>query len=157
MKRNYKQRNFFTIQCRECNTPVSTNSYRTLMCNPCSKYNDYKSNMLSYKWRLKKIWAGAKFRAKSKNLEFDITIDHLIDLWEASGSTCAVSNRKFDLTSYGDKGQVNPNAPSLDRIIPSKGYTIGNVRLVTYHTNVALSEYGLDALKNLASDIIAFR
>lgn len=54
------------------------------------------------------------------------------------------------------KGQVNPNAPSVDRIVPSLGYVQGNVRLITYHVNVALAEFGLGSLIKLSEDVIDF-
>lgn len=110
-------------------------------------------------WRLNKLLAGAAFRAKLKKLPFDLNIEYLIELWDKTEGICPITNRKLVVASSGVKGQVHPNAPSLDRIIPSKGYTIGNVRIITYHANVAISEFGYDAVINLAKDIIsvAFR
>lgn len=112
--------------------------------------------MLDYKWRLRKLTAMARNRAKVKNLDFNIDEGYLISLWDSSFGNCAVSRRSFDLKPFGKKGQVNPNAPSVDRIVPELGYTKGNIRLVTYHVNVALSEFGLDELIKLAKDV-AFR
>lgn len=154
MTRQYKQREMFTILCRECSVPVKTNSYRTLMCPSCSQYNDFKKNMLNYKWRLKKLLAAAKNRATAKNVDFNLTHEFLISLWENQNGKCAITHRQLDLQSYGSKGQVNPNAPSIDRIIPSKGYVIDNVRLVIYHINVAMSDFGIDELRSLARDIL---
>jgi len=112
--------------------------------------------MLDYKWRLNKLLAAAKNRASTKDLPYNLTLDYLVDLWDKQEGVCPISKRKLDLAPYGEKGQVNPNAPSIDKIIPKLGYVEGNVRLVTYHINVALSEYGLEALIQLAKDV-AFR
>ena len=38
------------------------------------------------------------------------------------------------------------NSPSLDRIVPSKGYVWDNVRLVIHAMNVALRNWGEDCL-----------
>lgn len=154
MKRNYKPRDFFSISCRECSEPVKTNSYRTLMCKQCSSYNEYKKNMLDYKWRLNRLIASAKNRAKEKSLKFNLTKEYIISLWEESNGICSITNQSFDLNYFGKKGQVNPNAPSIDRIIPELGYVEGNVRLVTYHVNVALSEFGLEKLIELSMHIL---
>lgn len=110
--------------------------------------------MLNYEWRLNKLLGAAKFRAREKCVDFNLTSEHLKYLWESGEGKCAITGRHFDLKSFGNKGQVNPNAPSVDRIIPKLGYTIGNVRLVTYHCNVALSDFGLDMLRQLCLDIL---
>lgn len=153
MKRAYKARAHFNIECRECGVNVSTNSYRTLMCAPCRKSVEWKKNMLDYKWRLGKLVAAAKNRAKEKNLPFNLTKEYLISLWEGNNGVCAVSGRQLNLESWGERFQVNPDAPSVDRINPKLGYVEGNVRLVTYHINVALSEFGLESLLLLANDV----
>lgn len=41
------------------------------------------------------------------------------------------------MTNYNRK-----KAPSIDRIIPHIGYIKGNVRLITYHMNISLSDFG---------------
>jgi hypothetical protein len=100
--------------------------------------------------------AMAKYRAEQKAIPFNISHEYLIGLWEGSEGKCKISNRSFDLTPTAKFGQVNMNAPSIDRIIPKLGYVQGNVRLVTYHVNVALSEFGIESLKVLCNDIIKF-
>ncbi len=91
----------------------------------------------------------AKHRAANKNLPFDIDGDHLVALWEESDGCCALTGRTFDLASWGLKGQVNPDAPSVDRIVPSLGYVRGNVRLITYHMNISLSDFGTEIFEQL--------
>jgi len=91
----------------------------------------------------------AKNRAKSKNLPYNITGPYLIKLWESSNGICALTGQPFDLSSWGAHGQVNPQAPSVDRIIPNLGYVKGNVRLVTYHMNIALSDFGIEEFEKL--------
>lgn len=154
MKRVYKKREPFQISCVDCKTEFNTSSYRTLRCVKCAKGSEYRNNMLNPEWRMKKLIAMAKNRSKDKSLPFNLTLDHIMLLWMDNQGSCAITKTPFDLSSYGDFGQVNPRAPSIDRVNPKNGYTIGNVRLVTYHINVALSEFGLDALLQLAKDLI---
>jgi hypothetical protein len=108
--------------------------------------------MLDYKWRLSKLLALAKNRAKEKHLNFDLTHDYLVELWEFNLASCAVTGRLFDLEP-SNVGLVNKNAPSIDRIEPKKGYVKGNVRIIVYMLNCAIGEYGLDELRNLAKDL----
>lgn len=138
------------VECPECGGIFSTRcNTPSVWCPPCRKSREYKKNMHSYSWRLNKLLAAAK-----KSLPFDLDLDYLINLWHNSKGACEITHWKFDLGAYGDKGQVNPRAPSIDRITPAKGYTKDNVRLVCYHVNVALSEYGDEHLKVLAKAII---
>lgn len=82
---------------------------------------------------------GAKNRAKSKKIPFDLDKDYLKGLWEGQGGKCPITGYKFDLSleSSLQKGWARRNAPSLDRIVPSIGYVKGNVRFVTYQVNMA--------------------
>ena len=101
-------------------------------------------------FRLGKLCAMAKNRAKTKQIPFDIDVEFLLGLWEENLGCCALTGQEFDLVSWGTKSQVNPRSPSIDRIIPSLGYTKGNVRLITYHMNVALSDFGVEEFERLA-------
>lgn len=98
----------------------------------------------------------AKNRAKTSRVDFNLTTEFLINLWEEQEGRCAISGRKFDLARPRENETVRANAPSLDRIEPSKGYTKGNVRLVCYQVNTALNEYGREALLSLCNDIVKY-
>jgi hypothetical protein len=91
----------------------------------------------------------AKSRAKKKSLPFDIDAEYLLSLWKDQQGCCKLTGVKFDLTKWGTKGQVNPDAISVDRINPGLGYTKGNVRLVTYHMNISLSDFGIQEFERL--------
>ena len=91
----------------------------------------------------------AKNRAQTKQLSFDIDKQYLWKLWEENDGCCALTGQRFDLTKWGNRGQVSPQAPSLDRIKPSLGYTKGNVRLITYHMNISLSDFGVEEFERL--------
>lgn len=96
----------------------------------------------------------AKNRAASKKLPYDIDKEYLWQLWEINEGCCALTGQLFDLTNWGEKGQVNPQAPSVDRINPKLGYVKGNIRLITYHMNISLSDFGVEEFERL---IAAFK
>lgn len=146
----------FDRTCITCGV-IFRGTFRSKACSTkCLSRKEYINNMLSPDWRLKKLLAAAKNRAKDKNLPFNLTFEYLKTLYTLNEGRCAITKRILDFNSYGKYGQVNPDAPSVDRIVPEKGYIEGNIRLVTYHVNVALSEFGLETLKQLAKDINSY-
>lgn len=96
----------------------------------------------------------AKNRAIEKQIPFNLDIDFLMSLWKETNGCCAITGQKFDLEQWGNKGQVSPQAVSIDRIKPQLGYIKGNVRLITYHLNIAISDFGLEELEKLCKFIL---
>lgn len=70
-----------------------------------------------------------------RNLEFDITLSLLKDLWSKQNGLCAYT--KLPLTSRGHQ----LNTVSLDRIDSGKGYVVGNVQLVCVYINRMKLDY----------------
>lgn len=130
--------------CKACVSKVDTLKYY---------YEKRDENMMDYAWRLKKLCQMAKSRASKKEREFDITPEYLIELWAEQDGRCAISGIEIEL-QYSDNGGPHKHGPSLDRIDSSMGYTKGNVRIVTYHVNTALSNFGEEALMELAEQIV---
>ena len=105
-------------KCKHCQEEFET-KYKQNFCNECKeKHSRWDRNKLDYKKRLTKLCHMAKYRAKSKNLPFDLTIDYLIKEWEKYNGCCSLTGQSFDLNPWGKKGQVSPQAPSIDRIKP---------------------------------------
>lgn len=98
-------------------------------------------------WRYcRSAFGMSKHRAKRLDVPHDIT-DHYIDeLLVAQGFRCAVSDIVLEVS--GDRFG-GPFGPSLDRIKPALGYTRGNLRVVCQIVNVAMNEWGLEALEVL--------
>lgn len=71
------------------------------------------------------LW-GARIRANDKGLPFDITIDDVV-----IPDVCPV----LGIPLRRNVGKAGPNSPTLDRIIPEKGYVKGNVRVISYRAN----------------------
>lgn len=72
------------------------------------------------------LFATAKCRAKRNNIEFNIDKSDLIipPICPILGITISVSD-----------DSTRTNSPSVDRIDNSKGYTKGNVRVISYKAN----------------------
>lgn len=126
--------------CKQCGKTYFGKGNSKYCSKLCLSKNNYEANMLKPEWRLGKLLSMAKNRSSSRGHEFNLDLEHLLTLWDGK---CSLSGIELDL-SRSDKGVVNPYAPSLDRIEPKLGYTKGNVRIVCYQMNVAMSEFGLD-------------
>lgn len=74
---------------------------------------------------------GAKARAKAKKLPFDLDIKYIKSIFP-SDYMCPALRIKMKFSS---KGRDNHASPSLDRIIPSRGYVKGNVIWVSMKAN----------------------
>jgi hypothetical protein len=92
------------------------------------------SKTLSEKQRhLKKYLNNAKARAKRDSVPFDITYEYLEKI---ATDECPVFGTPFEwgMSNLG-KGQTKENCPTLDRIMPNKGYVKGNVAFISYKAN----------------------
>lgn len=74
---------------------------------------------------LKATLRTAKVRAESYGVPFDITLEDL-----KYEDYCPVFGTKFEWGS-----QITNQTPSLDRVIPEKGYVKGNVRVISMRAN----------------------
>jgi hypothetical protein len=94
-------------------------------------------------WTLKnpkRVWAGAavksaKHRIKGKEIPFNLTIDYIESILPDS---CPIFNTEFKWA--GNKKTID-TSPTLDRIIPTKGYVIGNVVVISCKANNIKSAY----------------
>lgn len=141
-------RNYPIKQCIICGESYKPNTGSVQHC-PIHYKKHYVNWSLDYKRRVGKLCAMAKNRAKAKNLNFNLTPEYMQKVWEENQGCCALTGIPFELKHSGSKGQVHPDAPSIDRISPKLGYIEGNVRLITYHMNVALSEFGVLGFERL--------
>lgn len=75
-------------------------------------------------------------RHRNKELEFDITIEYIWDLFLKQNRKCAISGMSLNFKElYADfvKGNFKKITASLDRIDSDKGYVKGNVQWVHKH------------------------
>jgi len=92
------------------------------------------SKTLSEKQQHLKIYLrNARSRARRDNVSFDITYEYLEKI---ATNECPVFGTRFEWgTSKLGKGITKDNCPTLDRILPNKGYIKGNVAFISYKAN----------------------
>ena len=78
------------------------------------------------------MYVGALKRAKKNNIPFNLTEDYLKSIYP-SDMICPVLG--FEMSVGLDENGSKETSPSLDRIIPEKGYVQGNVVVISMRAN----------------------
>ena len=93
----------------------------------------------------------ARRRAAAKGIVFELSAD-CIEAMLALG-VCQATGIPFCFERTSAT-RMNPFSPSLDRIDPTKGYTVNNVRLVCSAYNVARGQWGDEVLLTIAKALM---
>jgi hypothetical protein len=102
-----------------------------------------------------KRFNAAKFRANNMNVEFTITKDFLVDLYQKQNGKCFYSNRELRLIlSERNRNNNDYHSLSIDRINSEKGYTEDNAVLCCSIVNIMKNGLSEVDFLNLCSDII---
>lgn len=89
--------------------------------------------------------ANAKIRAAKKGLEFDLSVEDIV-----VPDMCPVLGIKL----LSNRGRQNrDSAPTLDRIDNNKGYTKGNVRVISYRANTLKTNSTIEELEKVLADM----
>lgn len=106
--------------------------------------------------RAKLLYAAAKQRATKKQVDFKITVDYLVAKLEAG--VCEATGIPLKLDNFGlIKGKIHPHTPSLDRIVPYKGYTNSNCQIVCDHFNKMKNDKSMKDTYFMAKSFIKYQ
>jgi hypothetical protein len=98
--------------------------------------------------RMCKLLSEAKKRAKKRQLEFDENLREV--LRSAPPMECRCCSAMLEYAYTGTK-KPHLRAPSLDRLVPAKGYTVENVRVICLRCNWVKSDATLAELETVAA------
>jgi hypothetical protein len=84
----------------------------------------------------------------------NITVDELVTMWRAQDGQCALTGWSMTVNTDGLR---DPHLLSLDRIDPTAPYDTGNVRLVCWCVNRALSSWGQNLFIEMLTAAVALR
>jgi len=100
----------------------------------------------NYRVKNKAAYLAAECRRRclKKGLEYNLDVAELQRRIELG--VCELTGYPLELSPVNYKWERRPNTPSLDRINPKEGYTMKNVRVVCTAVNLALSNWGEEAL-----------
>jgi len=129
--------------CKVCRA-TKAREQRERTCPECgvihsgSKQDLCPEHYIIYRKAVNLIGA-AKHRAKKKGIDFDLTTE-----WAQSLLTkkCPKTGIDFDLEVKGKDYKLrSPYSPSIDKIDPSKGYTVDNCQIVSWWYNVSKQQF----------------
>lgn len=103
-----------------------------------------------------RLYKSAKRRSTERGIVFDLSKKALLDLLLKHNGKCAVTGLPLDFRRFSLAGP-GPYSPSLDRVKPSDGYTVSNVRVTCFAVNVALHAWGEDVLATIAAAFLKKR
>ena len=146
--------------CKSCNLELPFNmfyykkshngvEYPTYYCKECrrvyqrNKRKENKATNIEYH-TIRENLNGARKRAKEDNYPFNIEIEDLMPF----PTHCEVTGEKL---IYG--GNKHWNKATLDKVIPSKGYVKGNVKIISMRANFIKSDATLKELNDIISYI----
>lgn len=95
----------------------------------------------------KSLLVSAKGRARRARLPFNLSIEDIV-----FPDKCPVLGIDLKIK----EGRRTDNTPSLDRLVPSKGYVKGNVRIISWRANRLKSDASLSELKQLVAYLEEF-
>jgi hypothetical protein len=77
----------------------------------------------------------ARSRAKKRGISFDISKEYIKNLFDIQSGACYYSGLKLNVVKDNPDVTIDPFKMTLDCIVPSKGYVIGNVVWCAYCVN----------------------
>jgi hypothetical protein len=92
-----------------------------------------------------------KRTAHRTRTEFSIDLEDVRKLLADSHWKCEFTGIPFSFEKI-DGAHARPWAPSIDRIDSSKGYISGNIRIVCFAVNLALSAWGDSVLRRIINE-----
>jgi len=162
-KNNEKTREYYKIQSKKYyknnknNIKIKQKEYRELNPNKIKDYNEkyYIINSKEIKTHQKKyynaniekdLFRKAKYRANSKNLDFNITID---DIKNIMVDICPLLNIKMQI----NEGHQKYNSFTLDRINCEKGYVKNNIQIISNKANKSKNNSTIEEYEKIVKNL----
>lgn len=116
---------------------------RLSKCRKCRREQNYRnlsSSIVAFTYdRQRRL----KVRASKEGLPYDLPDGYLLLLYQRQNGKCFYTDAQLD-TKVG--AGFRPSAFSIDRVIPSKGYIVGNIVLCINRINSMKQEVTLDEM-----------
>ena len=126
-----------TRECSSCrkDLPLTAFVKPNKQCSVCKQHHNEARISNTYHSYLNNLFNQSKTtNGRTRNLEWQITLDDLVELWEKQEGRCAISG--VFLTHHKDGSGAKEHNVSIDRIAGTRGYIPQNVQLVCYRANM---------------------
>ena len=145
-KEVYKKNKRWCKKCHSCGVEQSylrrNYAYYSFVlkkeCKQCSSNNINKNGVKIYKGIRVSWFNKFKTNAELRGLDWDITIDDLVNLYKKQKGKCALTGWYIYFPENGHPQKTNA---SIDRIDSSLGYTLENIQLVEKKVNMMKQQY----------------
>jgi len=147
------------LNCKHCSAPVEGRRVDALYCDSrCANrarnrayYQNHTKKLkadraLRNKDAPKRMYQRVKSRAKLNGIPFNLEQGDI-----SIPEVCPVLGIAIN-ANHGRQGYFR-DSPSLDRIVPSRGYTKGNVRVISQRANQLKSDATLAELRLVLADM----
>ena len=96
----------------------------------------------------RKILSRIKSKCKAKGIPFNLEPDDIV-----IPTHCPILGIELVCHVKGKTKGYNPEAASVDRIDPKKGYVKGNIRIISARANLLKNDATLDELRLVLADL----
>lgn len=141
--KNKQSRGGYTHRCKDCEKLWRQEYYKNNTEHITARNENYRKENgpwynKSIEHRLRYVSQLGVIRAKKKNIEWNLSLEFLLSLWEKQQAMCAYSGVPL---TFEDN---HPHTVSLDRLDSSKGYTEDNVQFVCTIVNYIKQRFDED-------------
>lgn len=161
MRKNAKQ--YIELNCSHCNNPFQKEAkehkrkikigQEKFYCSPsCGGIGTGISQRDEFtKFRI--FMFSTKHTAKTKNIDFNLDLDFLKNLWKKQNGKCPYTNIPMILADTPISKNRSLKAASLDRIDSSQGYIKDNVEFVCRFVNLGKNTFPQNEVKDFFKEI----
>lgn len=136
-----------SLYCRKCDKEKQEAKRRKSPEKQLAYARKYQAKRReSFDYRLQMLINASKQRATLKNIEHTLTLDELKSIYPTDNK-CPVFGVEL---KFGDAG-FRDTSPSIDKIDPSKGYTLDNVQVISWGANRLKADATVQELELLLS------
>ena len=141
--------------CFRCKQQYQHSRHTGLYCNQCHllkrRQARYTKERPLESW-IREAVIIARHRSKTP---CDLTVEHMVDLWNKQNGKCYYSNLPMSEPRYGSG--KNPYVASMDRLDSQKGYTKDNVVWCCCICNSGKQQLSKDEYINLCSQVAHYQ
>lgn len=158
------QRGYWLCKC-ECGkqTIVRSDRLPAGKTQSCGCYRQDRITQVHYKggkYITGKEYSNIKYFADKRNIEFNLTIQQIENLYERQNKKCKLTGREisFNTTKRNSnrQGKIDCGNASIDRINSNKGYHIRNIQLVDKDVNFAKQQLTQKEFIQLCKEVVQY-